>query len=162
MTYRGLWLAHRHRAGRATDAKFFASQGCGGTDPPGCVTMYLIRDARRCTISSQPEPEDQDSLAIPLTWGDTSRVPVLAANQLAVQVDALGTKPDLVIITIGHASAPVLVGTDEQKREAAERIREVEVQPLARVSLSVGRLKQWAALLQTTADKLDEVPRGEG
>jgi hypothetical protein len=67
-----------------------------------------------------------------------------------------------VILTIGHASAPVLIGTDEQKREAAERIRQVEVQPLARISLSVGRLKEWATLLQTTADKLDEIQRGEG
>ena len=100
-------------------------------------------------------------MAIPLTWGDISKVPVLAANQLAVQVDALGTKPDLVILTIGHASAPVLTGTDEQKRAAAELIHRVEVQPLARISLSVGRLKEWAALLQTTADKLDEIQRGE-
>jgi hypothetical protein len=83
------------------------------------------------------------------------RTPVLAANQLAVQVDTLGTTPDQVVLAIGHASPPVLVGTEDEQRVALNRIGEVSVMPVARVSVSVGRLKEWAKLLTQTAEKLE-------
>lgn len=117
---------------------------------------------RRCTISAQPDPEDRELVAIPLTWGDVSRMPVLTANQLAVQVDALGAKPDLVVLTVGHVVAPILSGSEEQRQDALERTTEVTIQPLARFSLSVGRLREWADLLQATADRFEEMQREEG
>jgi hypothetical protein len=101
-------------------------------------------------------------VAIPLTWGDVSRLPVLAANQLAVQVDALGPKPDLVVMTVGYAVAPIFSGSEEQRQEKLEQTSEVEIQPLARFSMSMGRLREWADLLQTTADRLEELHREEG
>jgi hypothetical protein len=87
---------------------------------------------------------------------------VRAANQLAVQIDSLGSRPDLVVLSIGHASPPILQGTDAQQREAIGHITEVSVQPVARVSVSIGRLKEWAELLRQTVDQLEDIERSEG
>lgn len=113
-------------------------------------------------ISSMSDPAEQGSVAIPLNWGDASKVQTLAANQLAVTFDSIGSKPDLVVLTIGHAAAPILIGSEDQKREAAEQLHEIVIQPVARVSLSSGRLKEWLALLQRTADMIEEIERREG
>jgi hypothetical protein len=113
-------------------------------------------------ISSQPDPEDQETLVVPVTWGDVEALPVLAANQLAVQVDSLGTRPDLVVLTVGHVVPPIISGPEEQRLAQVEQITEVVVQPLARFSLSPGRLREWADLLRTTADRFEEMQREEG
>ena len=66
----------------------------------------------------------------------------------------------MIVLPIGHATPPILVGTVEQQSEAVGRIKDVEVQPVAKVSVSIGRLKEWTALLQQTLAKLEEFERG--
>jgi hypothetical protein len=115
----------------------------------------------RCKISAEAAAGDPEGFAVPLAWGEFERLPVRAANQLAVQIDALGTSPDMVVLSIGHASPPIVTGTEEQQIERWRQIKEVPVQPVARVSVSIGRLKEWAALLHQTVAKLEERERGE-
>ncbi|MDY7085969.1 MAG: hypothetical protein SYR96_12770 [Actinomycetota bacterium] len=96
-----------------------------------------------------------------MTWGDVKGLPVLAANQLAVQVDSLDTEPDLVVLTVGHVVPPIISGAEEQRLAQVEQIKEVVVQPLARFSVSPGRLREWVDLLRTTADRIEEMQREE-
>ena len=112
-------------------------------------------------IIAEPDPGGVEPVGIPLVWGTAGEAPVYAANQLAVQVDALGDRPDLVILSLGHASAPILVGPGDRQREQLVKVKEVEVRVVARVSVSVGRLKEWAALLNRTIDALESQEGGQ-
>lgn len=97
---------------------------------------------------------------MPVIWSKLETLPVLAANQLLAQVDSLGLEPDMVLLTVGHVSPPVVVGSDEQQRAHYAEIKNVAVEPVVRLSISVGRLKEWSALLVQTLAKIEEQKHG--
>jgi hypothetical protein len=84
-------------------------------------------------------------------------MPVMAANQLLVQVDGAGGRPDTVILTIGHGAPPPVIGTPEQQlAQLQSKYPTVPIHGLARVSLSPARLREWVDVLQTTLKRLEE------
>ena len=90
-----------------------------------------------------------------MTWGEVNELPVLAANQLAIQVDVDSSgQADSLIVTFGHAGAPIVSGTPEDVRAQTEKINQVTVQPLARLQVSLKRAAEFSALLQRTLTAL--------
>lgn len=86
---------------------------------------------------------------VPVTWADVSELPVLASNQLAVQVDMDSAgQPDSLILTFGHAGAPIMSGTPEEVRAQTEKVGQVTVQPLVRLQISIKRAAEFSAVLQ--------------
>jgi hypothetical protein len=105
------------------------------------------------------EPEKDNPLekhSLRLSWAEAANLSTQAANQLLVQVD-LGPnqQPDMVILTIGHAGPPVVLGSRDEQIEQLSKISEVPVKPVIRVSVSLQRLREWAELLNGTLDKID-------
>lgn len=80
---------------------------------------------------------------------------MLAANQLLVQVDAAGERPDTFILTVGHASPPAVLGTPEEQLEQLRQYDAIPVQGLVRVSLSRARLAEWVQLLVETLKRTE-------
>lgn len=122
------------------------------------------REGRRVVIvqpEQSPTPVPQRR-SIPLDWSGASSLPVLAANQLLVQLDIQndGHLAEL-ILTIGHASPPPITGTPEEQAEKAKEVKSVAVTPLARVSLASGRLDEWIDLLVNTRKQMQAM-RAEG
>jgi hypothetical protein len=106
-------------------------------------------------ITAQNQQISEEAFELPLRWGSGESLPVLAANQVLLQVDAAAGQPDMALLTFGHASLPPVTGTPEQQREQIANISEVVVQPLVRLSLSPRRLKELADLLQRTLGNWD-------
>ena len=86
---------------------------------------------------------------------------MLAANQLFVQVDLAAGRPDAILLTFGHASAPAVTGSPEQQDARLRQVQEVPVQSVVRLNLTAQRLREWVELLQQTLAKIDNWPTGE-
>ena len=92
-----------------------------------------------------------------------SDLPVLAANQFVAQLSGgISTgQPDEVLLVIGHAAPPIIIGDDVADR--LSQIGQIEVKPLARFSISRERFAELADLLQRirssiTGDELTQSP----
>lgn len=106
---------------------------------------------RRLDISEQPGLEQLPVRQLPVTWGTTVDLPVLASNQLAVQVDLDSAgQPDTLILTFGHTRPPIMTGTPEQIKEQAEQLGQVIVVPVVRLGVSIQRMKEFSSVLQQT------------
>jgi hypothetical protein len=87
---------------------------------------------------------------------DLFRLPVLAANQFAVQLSTEEGEPTpSVILTIGHVSPPMFLGTPEEQEAAAAGVENVDVLPLARFKLSAAKAAEFAGLLQTLMQQIE-------
>jgi hypothetical protein len=87
---------------------------------------------------------------------DLSRLPVLAANQFAVQLsNEEGEPAPSVVLTVGHVTPPIFLGTPEEQRAAALAVESVNVQPLARFKLSAAKAAEFAGLLQTLMQQIE-------
>lgn len=85
-------------------------------------------------------------------------MPVVAANQLLVQVDGTGGVPDTIILTIGQAAPPPVAGTPEQQmKEIAERYATVPVLGIARVTLTPARLREWVTIMDGTLKRIEAI-----
>jgi hypothetical protein len=91
-------------------------------------------------------------------WQGTEAVPTVVANQLLVQVEFAGDEPDAVLLTVGHASPPVITGSPEEQSRQIQGIEEIAIRPIIRISLTKRRLREWSTLLQDTLSKLDGWP----
>jgi len=113
---------------------------------------------RRWIISTKPEGTGSaESYSIPLVWRGVELLQVMAANQLLVQVDMAGVDPDMILLTIGHASPPPVIGTVEEQAARLQEVNEVEIQPIVRLAISERRLSEWVTLLQQTRIRLDDL-----
>lgn len=108
-------------------------------------------------ISTQPQEPPVDAFQLQLEWSGVDAAPVLTANQLLVQADATGAVPENFLLTIGMASPPPVTGTPEEQREQLRDYQTVPVRPIARISVTPGRLREWVTLLQATVARLDEM-----
>jgi hypothetical protein len=104
----------------------------------------------------------EKSLAV--RWPDASTVQILTANQFLVQIDVIGEHPDQLILAVGQAMPPAVLGTPEQTRGMLEEIGEINVITLARYSLTPSRLRELIALLQRAEQAWDDeaAPKGKG
>lgn len=74
-----------------------------------------------------------------VTYPGIDDLPIHFANTFLIQ-----KSPDVDewIITFGHLSPPVLLGTEQEQREQAQRIKEVPAKMIARFGLSQKRLEE--------------------
>ena len=69
---------------------------------------------------------EEETFEVPLVWIGVEDVPVLAVNQILAQV--IGKEEFL--LAFGQVAPPILLGTDEQKREQAGLVTFAQVKPV--------------------------------
>ena len=97
----------------------------------------------------QAPPEVQ----LPAAWIGVEQQPVLAANQFLSQVVA----SDEVVITVGHFTPPVILGTPEQQAQQMKNVSFVQVRPIGRFGLTPARLRELITVLETTLVQVERV-----
>jgi hypothetical protein len=81
---------------------------------------------------------------------------VVALNQVATQVTrGPSGAPGEIIMTVGHAAPPLLVGDPEEQRAQAQAVDEVPVQVLGRFSMGREQVGQMLSVLATAAEQWD-------
>jgi hypothetical protein len=107
--------------------------------------------------------ESVETVALSVRWRNIDELPVLPANQFAVQLGGIPStlssdqKPDGVYLIIGHAAPPLLVASsaEEQKMQLEALSEGIEVRPHGRFLLSRGRLQELSELLQQAIKAYD-------
>jgi hypothetical protein len=94
---------------------------------------------------------------ITVSWNGIESVPVHMANQFLMQIDAAGLNPDQVVLAVGQATPPVVLGTPEHKAEQLRGVATVQVIPLARYSLTPTRLKELVEMLTKVVDAFEQL-----
>ncbi len=90
---------------------------------------------------ASPEP-----IQIPLVWLDRDDLPILFVNQVMGQLDDHGD----VIISLGQAMPPAVVGPPEDQAKQVQGLGYVGVKPVARISVSASRLRDLIRVLDET------------
>ena len=114
--------------------------------------------SRLCDTRHVTEQQIQANVRAQIAWRDEdlNRLPVLAANQFAVQLsNEAGDPVPSVLLTVGHVAPPRLWGTPEEQRTAAAAVESVNVQPLARFSMSAKKAAEFAGLLQSLVQQIE-------
>jgi hypothetical protein len=101
--------------------------------------------------------EDEGEIQVPLTWVGLEEVPTLAANQIVVQFTA---KHEFVL-TFGHVTPPILLGTEEERREQLRMVTFAPVKPVARLGLTRQRIEELVQVLTENLQNHDKVFPGE-
>jgi len=97
-------------------------------------------------VTEQP---NQALVRAKVAWEGVDRVPVLAANQFLLQsVSAVGEPDSAVVLTVGYLAPPLLLGTPEEQRQAAAALDQVNVNPVARFSISTRKAAELAQVIQ--------------
>lgn len=99
---------------------------------------------------------DEDRREVPLTWIGIEDVPILTINQMLGQA----LTPQEFILTLGQVAPPVLLGTEEQRREQLQMITFAAVKPVARIGLTRQRVEELIRILTETLHTADKM--GEG
>lgn len=96
------------------------------------------------------EGEDEQ-IQVPVVWVGVEDVPSLAANQFVIQHSG----KDEFILTVGQLAPPLLLGTDEQRREQARLLTFAAIKPVGRFGFTRERLQQLIAILTENLENHD-------
>ena len=107
------------------------------------------RAVQRAKVMSMAD--DSGGLKIPVAYIGLDEILTLHANQFVVQVG-----DDECLLTIGQLIPPVLLGTDEEKRQQAKDIPYVSIKALARYAISRRRLGELRDLIEQQLQRHDE------
>jgi hypothetical protein len=88
-------------------------------------------------------------------WQGVDDVPVLAANQIVVQLDSPGGRPEHILLTFGHAAPPIIIGSPEEQQIALSDTKTVPIKPLARFSMSPSRVRDLIRILEESVHNFD-------
>src|ERR1700677_59970 len=88
---------------------------------------------------------------LPVAWVGVDELTIQLANQFLTQLAA----PDEVIITVGQAAPPVLLGTPEQQVAQAAAVAFVPVKAMIRVSLTTTRVRELRDVLTKVLEQHD-------
>jgi hypothetical protein len=99
--------------------------------------------------------EEPEGVQLPSVWVGADETPIAFANQFVCQF-----QPNEFVLTIGQASAPILLGTPDQIREQVEELSFIPVRTLARIGLTRTRVQELIAALQANLDNHDQAMRG--
>jgi hypothetical protein len=100
--------------------------------------------------------EEQDRIAIPLAWVESDE-PVTFANQFMTQ---RVTETELLLL-VGQAFPPPIIGSPDQQLEQARQIPFVPVRTLGRYSLTRERVVELVNLLQRLLESTTDAARGD-
>jgi hypothetical protein len=117
-------------------------------DPILCTVLSLGR--REISVAD----EGKESLQVPVVWTDVDETPILFANQFVSQF-----QPGEFVLTFGQVSPPVLLGSEEERREQALRLRWIPIKAIARVGLTRARMEELIGVLR---DNLENHDRATG
>jgi hypothetical protein len=103
------------------------------------------------------EPLNPALVRAKIIWEGVDRLPVMAANQFLVQLSASEPQNMVsdVVLTVGYLAPPLLLGTEEEQREAAAQLDHVSVQPVARFSIPLGKAAELAQVLQGFLERVE-------
>jgi hypothetical protein len=93
-------------------------------------------------------------------WAGVEDVPILYANTFISQFDP--TSMGGFILTVGQLTPPVLLGTEDEIKEQAERVSYVPVRAVARIAVTRGKLDELIAILESTKEKFDRATNMSG
>jgi hypothetical protein len=80
-------------------------------------------------------------------WVGVDETPIVFANQF------LGTVFEgEVVLALGQATPPALLGTPEQQLEQARQLNFIPIKPMTRVAMNVARLREFIGVLQQTVE----------
>lgn len=91
-------------------------------------------------------------------WTRLDAVDTLTANEFLITPDA---HDDLLHLTVGLVSPPVLMGSDDEQMQHLRDLRYVAVQALGRFSLTHARARRLAEILKESVERYNSRARGE-
>lgn len=80
-------------------------------------------------------------------WVGIDDTPIVFANQFLGSVFE-----GEVVLTLGQATPPALLGTPEQQLEQARQLNFIPIRPIARVAMNLARLQELIGILQQTVE----------
>jgi cytochrome oxidase assembly protein ShyY1 len=99
---------------------------------------------------------EEEEIRLPIVYIGTEDVPVALANQFVIQ-----HQQNEFILTVGQIAPPILLGTDEERREQAKNVAYVPVKVVGRFTFTRQRLAELINVLQTHLRKYDEEQGGQ-
>lgn len=96
-----------------------------------------------------------EDIRVPIVWEGLDELPIHASNQILSQFTEDG-----FIVSFGILAPPALIGSDEERREQAQRLGYLPIRPIARVSLSEQRLQQFIEVLQQNLQRFRDSKEG--
>ena len=98
--------------------------------------------------------ETPEGIALPLVWIDLEDADTRAVNQLIVQ-----HHKDEFILTFGHVTPPMLIGTPEENVAQAKMIPYVAVKVVAQMATTPAKVEAFVKAMQTVLDGYQELQR---
>lgn len=95
----------------------------------------------------QPQP-----VQLPLIWIGLDDAPIELANVFQVQVSAQGE----LLLNVGQAAPPALVGTPEERAAQLQKLGFVQSRTLARLALTPHRVRELINVLQQVLTAHDQ------
>lgn len=94
------------------------------------------------------EDKDLQQVAARLQWPAALPSP-LSVNQFALNLinDSQGS-PDELVLTLGHAAPPIILGTDDANAEQLLTDRSLTITPVGRFSLTLARAKDLLGIME--------------
>lgn len=99
-------------------------------------------------MSLRKPGNEEESVEVPLLIVGAEDTPIYFANLFVVQHEQKE-----FIITFGQYSPPLLLGSPEERQEAAKRMPYVPIKVVARVGLTPERMVELIEVLQTNLRK---------
>jgi hypothetical protein len=89
----------------------------------------------------------EQRLAVEARWVGLETTPIALANQAVGQVNA-----GEIIVTFGQVVPPPLIGDPEDRMRQMEGIEFLPIVPVARLTMTIGRLRAFKQTLEETID----------
>lgn len=102
------------------------------------------------------ENENEPGVAVPLVWIDLDDAEIHFVNQIIVQPDR-----NEFILTFGHVSPPLLLGTAEENAARAKTIPYVPVKVVAKMGMTVQRMREFTEVMQRVLTAHDQQAANE-
>lgn len=99
---------------------------------------------------SENTPPEPNFFSVQTAWIGLEEMPVVSANQFVIQASS-----EESVISIGYASAPVLVGTPEEVKAQAKGIDYIAVKPLFRFAVTPSNFKSMMGLLGSALEQYE-------
>jgi hypothetical protein len=87
--------------------------------------------------------DEEDRVQVPVAWVGVDDLPVLAVNQILLQ----NTSPEEFLLIFGQLAPPILLGSDDEKREQLRMLNFAPVRPVVRLALTRQRIDELRNLL---------------